>query len=80
VLTLIIRQGMQPALIGLGIGLIGAFVLMRLLASQLYEVKATDPVTFVMVAMGLLLIALAACYVPARRATKIDPMAALRSD
>lgn len=69
---------MQPALMGLGIGLIGAFALMRLLASQLYEVKATDPLTFVMVALGLLLIAFAACYLPAQRATKIDPMAALR--
>jgi len=78
VLALIIRQGMQPAIVGLGIGLAGAFGLMRLLASQLYEVKATDPLTFVMVAFGLLLIALAACYIPARRATKIDPMAALR--
>jgi putative ABC transport system permease protein len=78
VLALVIRQGMQPAIVGLGIGLIGAFALMRLLASQLYEVKATDPLTFVMVALGLLLIAFAACYVPARRATRIDPMAALR--
>jgi ABC-type antimicrobial peptide transport system permease subunit len=78
VLALVIRQGMQPALIGLGAGLLGAFGLMRLLASQLYEVQATNPLTFAMVAIGLLLIAFAACYIPARRATKIDPMAVLR--
>ena len=80
VLALIINQGMQPALIGLGIGIGGAFVLTRLLSSQLYEVKATDPVTFVLVAASLLLIALAACYIPARRATKINPMAALHHE
>jgi putative ABC transport system permease protein len=80
VLTLVIRQGMQPALIGLGIGMIGAFMLMRLLASQLYEVQATDPLTFGMVALGLLLTSCAACYVPARRATKVDPMIVLRGE
>jgi putative ABC transport system permease protein len=80
VLLLVIRQGMQPAVIGLGIGLLGAFAFMRLLASQLYEVKATDPVTFAAVALCLLLIAFAACYVPARRATKIDPMNSLRCE
>ncbi|HKS43403.1 MAG TPA: ABC transporter permease [Blastocatellia bacterium] len=78
VLALVIRQGMQPALVGLVIGMAGAFVLMRSLASQLYEVKAGDPLTFILVALSLLLIACAACYVPARRATKIDPMVALR--
>jgi putative ABC transport system permease protein len=80
VLALVIRQGMLPALVGLGIGIACAFVLMRLLAGQLYEVKATDPVTFGLVAFGLLLIAFAASYVPARRATKIDPMMALRCE
>jgi len=80
VLALIIRQGMQPALAGLGIGIAGAFALMRLLASQLYEVRATDPATFAVVAAALLLIAFVACYLPARRAAMIDPMAALRQE
>ena len=80
VLALIIRQGMKPALIGLGIGITAAFVLMRLLASQLYEVQATDPATFALVAFGLSIIAFAACYIPARRATRVDPMAALRHE
>jgi putative ABC transport system permease protein len=80
VLALVIRQGLQPAIIGLGIGLTGAFVLMRLLESQLYEVKATDPLTFTVVAFGLLMIAVLACYLPARRATKVDPMMALRGE
>jgi predicted permease len=80
VLTLVIRQGLQPAIMGLGIGLAGAFALMRLLESQLYEVKASDPLTFALVAFGLLLTAFAACYLPARRATKIDPMTALRCE
>jgi len=80
VLLLIIRQGMKPALIGLSIGIAGAFGLMRLLASQLYEVQATDPSTFALVALGLLMIALVACYIPARRATRVDSMAALRHE
>ena len=56
---------------------IGAFALMRLLASQLYEIKPTDPATFGMVALGLLFVSLVACYIPARRAAKTDPMMAL---
>jgi putative ABC transport system permease protein len=80
VLALVIRQGLQPAMIGLGIGLASAFALMRLLASQLYEVQATDPLTFTVVAFGLLMIATLACYLPARRATRVDPMEALRCE
>ena len=68
VLKLIIRQGMQPVFVGLAIGLCGAFGLMRLLVSQLYEVRPTDPATFSMVAVGLVFVALAACFIPARRA------------
>jgi predicted permease len=78
VLALVIRQGMQPAIAGVCIGMVSAFALMRLLAGQLYEIKATDPATFGIVAFGLLVISMAACYIPARRATKIDPMAAFR--
>ncbi|MEP7340697.1 MAG: ABC transporter permease [Acidobacteriota bacterium] len=77
VLALIIGQGMQPAFAGVGIGMAGAFALMRLLASQLYEIKPTDPATFGVVALGLLFVSLIACYIPARRAAKTDPMAAL---
>jgi putative ABC transport system permease protein len=80
VLALVIRKGMLPALLGLGLGLAGAVALTRFLASQLYEVNATDPLTFLGVAALLLLVALAACYLPARRATRIDPMTALRYD
>jgi ABC-type lipoprotein release transport system permease subunit len=57
--------------------MVSAFALMRLLASQLYEIKPTDPATFGVVALGLLLVSLVACYIPAQRAAKTDPMVAL---
>jgi putative ABC transport system permease protein len=79
-MAMIIRQGMRPVCVGMLIGMAGAFGLMRLLANQLYEIKPTDPATFGIVALGLLLVSLMACYLPARRAAKIDPMEALRAE
>jgi len=78
VLHMVVADGMRLAGIGLGIGLIAAVVLMRYLQSQLYGVKSTDPLVYCGVAAGLSLVALAACYFPARRATKVDPLTALR--
>jgi putative ABC transport system permease protein len=78
VLRLIVGRGSRLALIGVAIGLAGSFGLVRLIGSMLYGVSATDPLTFVGVAILLTLVALAACYIPARRAMRVDPMVALR--
>lgn len=78
VLNLIIRQGMSLALVGTVIGLMAAFVLTRLMTGLLYEVEATDPLTFASITILLLLVSLAACWIPARRAAKVDPLVALR--
>jgi putative ABC transport system permease protein len=77
-LGLVIRQGAKLALIGVCVGLGGALLLTRFLSSMLYEVKATDPLTLIVVALILTAVALLASYIPARRATKVDPMTALR--
>jgi putative ABC transport system permease protein len=75
---LIVRNGMSLALIGVIAGLAGAYAVTRLFASLLFGVSSTDLVTFASVTLGLLLVALLACYIPARRATKVDPLVALR--
>jgi putative ABC transport system permease protein len=78
VLRLVMRDGVKIALFGIAAGITGALALTRLMASLLFEVEPTDPATFAGVAILLALVALTACYIPARRATRVDPMVALR--
>jgi putative ABC transport system permease protein len=77
VLAMILRQGMMLAFIGIGVGLAGAFGLTRLIANLLFGVTASDPVTFAVTSLFLILVSLLACYLPARRAAKLDPAIAL---
>ena len=78
VMNLVLRGGLNLALIGIAIGLAGAFALTRLMKSVLFGVTPTDAVTFASVSVGVIAVALLACYIPARRATKVDPLVALR--
>ena len=78
VLSLIVERGMVLSLIGVGLGIAGALALARFLTSLLYGVHPTDPVTFLAVSLLLIAVSLVATYIPARRATKVDPMVALR--
>jgi putative ABC transport system permease protein len=78
VLNLVVRDGLKLVLIGIGVGLAGALLLTRLMTTLLFGVTATDAVTYVTVAFTLIIVALIACCIPARRATKVDPLIALR--
>ena len=80
VLGLVIGHGARMALIGVAIGMCAALGLTRLMANQLFGVSAHDPLTFAGVAMLLILVAVAACYIPARRALRVDPIIALRCE
>jgi putative ABC transport system permease protein len=78
VLKLVVGKGMVLAIVGLAIGLVASLALTRLMRSLLFEVTPTDWLTFVITSVVLLTVALLACYIPARRATKVDPLVALR--
>jgi putative ABC transport system permease protein len=80
VLKLVLKDGMSLAFAGIAVGLLGAFALTRLMASLLFGISAKDPLTFASVAAFLAVVALLACYIPARRATKVDPLIALRNE
>jgi ABC-type antimicrobial peptide transport system permease subunit len=80
VMRLVLGQGARMATIGVAIGSVAALGLMRLMANQLFGVTAHDPLTFTGVAGVIMLVAIAACYVPARRAMRVDPVVALRSE
>ncbi len=80
VLRIVLGHGMKIALIGVAIGLLASLGLTQLMTKMLYGVSPIDPVTFASVAMLLTLVALAACYIPARRAMQVDPVVALRHE
>jgi putative ABC transport system permease protein len=78
IMTLVMRDGVKLAAFGLLLGLLGAFILTRLLSSLLFGVSTTDPLSLIAITAVLTLVVMAACFIPARRATKVDPMVALR--
>ena len=80
VLGRVVRQGFVLAAVGLAIGAAGSLAVTRLLGSVLFEVKPGDPVTLIGVSLLLMLVAMAACYIPARRASRVDPLVALRHE
>jgi ABC-type antimicrobial peptide transport system permease subunit len=80
VLGLVVGQGMKMAMVGALAGMLASLALTRLIKGLLYGVSASDPPTFIAVALLLTLVALVACWIPARRATKVDPMVALRCE
>jgi putative ABC transport system permease protein len=80
VLWLVIRQGLARVLVGVGLGLLGALALTRVLSSLLYGVSATDPLTFLSLALLLTAVSWIACYLPARHAARVDPLIAMRYD
>ena len=75
---MVLKQGMSLVLFGVVLGVAGAYALTRLMQSLLFEVSATDPTTFALVPLLLAIVGFVACYIPARRATKVDPLVALR--
>jgi ABC-type antimicrobial peptide transport system permease subunit len=80
ILRLVVRQGMMLALFGVGVGTIAAFIFSRVVSGFLFGVAATDPVTFIATALLLIVVAICASYIPARRAARIDPMISLRGE
>jgi putative ABC transport system permease protein len=80
VLRLVLGQGLVLAAIGIGIGLAAAFGLTRLMENLLFGIRPTDPLTYLAIVVVLVAVAVLACWIPARRATQVDPMIALRSE